>query len=729
MAETKLQKPAMRQREVNQDTLHWVVKHNTNFKDEDDFLESILIECGVKEEDIPSFLHPKKSMIHDPFLMKNMKEAVELVHKHVTKGSRIAIKVDVDDDGYTSSSILGQFLSKDIPDCILPEIQYIFSEGKEHGLTYSMIKNFTRDSLDLIIIPDASITVKEVKQILNNFDVDILVLDHHLVENDYYDTKAKKWLTALEAKAIMEEEPDRIKEDCYMNYVVACNCTDGQYPNPSLSGAGVVAKFIEAYEAIYPDDVTPNAIDQYLDLVATGISGDGMSLKPLENRYYVLEGLKAHNHKNQFLNEIEARFPDDFKFGRTITNTTWKIVPLVNGTIRFGKRSEIEDVFKAMLGVQEEREYQPRRKSKNDPKPPVEMKSLQWFGAKIADNVKSRQDTEVRKYVVKLDEKIKNEHLDDNSVIYVDGTGILEKSTVTGLIANKIASKYFRPVVVMKEFDATTFGGSSRGYDKGNIKDFKSFLEQVGVNAMGHANAAGVKFKKEDLPEIIRKTNELMPVEDLIVEHQVDWEIPARQLKASYVAEVSQNYEIWGNDIPEPTFAISNLQISASEINGYGENNGFIRFTYNGVPFVKKYCSREDYPRMICQSKVGFGKPKHMLNLNIIGQFVLSVYEDKVIPQVKILFFDSRIIGEGKGTSDDEVMSKRVKTEKITKITKSSSKVLTSKEESAKIQTENVKAKKGPMKKVAFDLDDDETFDFTPKKPKVNALDWSDIGF
>lgn len=74
-----------------------------------DFLETLLIENGVAEELIPSFLHPKKTHTHSPFLMVNMKEAVDLLHSTIKKNRedkkiKILVKVDPDVDGFTSGS-------------------------------------------------------------------------------------------------------------------------------------------------------------------------------------------------------------------------------------------------------------------------------------------------------------------------------------------------------------------------------------------------------------------------------------------------------------------------------------------------------------------------------------------------------------------------------------------------------------------------------------------------
>jgi hypothetical protein len=107
--------------------------------------------------------------------------------------------------------------------------------------------------------------------------------------------------------------------------------------------------------------------------------------------------------------------------------------------------------------------------------------------------------------------------------------------------------------------------------------------------------------------------------------------------------------------VPEPLFAISNLKINASNINGYGENNGFIRFIYNGIVFVKKYCSATDFDNMTLKDRKVLGTNKKNLVLNIIGQFVLNSWEDKINPEVKILYFDSCEDLEGNSSCELEV--------------------------------------------------------------------------
>ena len=50
--------------------LQWKTRFNTQFKEEVDFLDTLLESYGIT--DIKSFVHPVRSEFNDPFLMKIM---------------------------------------------------------------------------------------------------------------------------------------------------------------------------------------------------------------------------------------------------------------------------------------------------------------------------------------------------------------------------------------------------------------------------------------------------------------------------------------------------------------------------------------------------------------------------------------------------------------------------------------------------------------------------------
>ena len=55
-----------------------VIHEGVDFAKEANFLDTILESNGV--ENIDAFLNVNKDDVHNPFLMKNMKEGVELLH-------------------------------------------------------------------------------------------------------------------------------------------------------------------------------------------------------------------------------------------------------------------------------------------------------------------------------------------------------------------------------------------------------------------------------------------------------------------------------------------------------------------------------------------------------------------------------------------------------------------------------------------------------------------------
>ena len=599
--------------------LLWKTIHQCEFNKEDDYLARILNQAGI--EDIYEFLHVNKSHTHDPFLLKNIKVGVDLLHSNLNK--TIFIKRDPDVDGFTSAAYLNGFISD-----IAPDTRIIIggSYQKEHGLKISDIEKYC-DKLSLIIIPDAGSgkeSVNVYKEIREKYNIPILVIDHH---------------------EICEET---------MNYATVINCKDGEYPNNTLSGVGVVHKFCLAYAAKY--DINPKVCEYYLDLVSLGMIADSMDMRNLETRYYALEGIKEENIHNLLIKELAIKNEDEMKLGFTLNNIGWVIAPKINGVIRYGKKEEQDDLFRAMCGVKDDREYQPRRKSKNDPKPPVEIHSLQKTMARVCTNVKQRQDKDVRLYMNELDKEIVNRKLDKNSVIIIDATEIVDKKTVTGLVANKLAEKYYRPIVILRAKDDKTFGGSGRNYDKGIIKDFRNFLNETEVfECEGHPSAFGVAIKKEDLPIAVERCNQKLKLDDLVTIHQVDYEVKADQLTSQTVLKVANSYEIWGKGVPEPSFVITNIVIPAKDIIGYGENKGFIRFTYNGVDYVKKYCCKGEWEEMTLRDRNVLGENKKTLLLTVIGNFVLNEWEGQRFPQVKIKFFESNeYIQENKKVDIDD---------------------------------------------------------------------------
>ncbi len=75
-------------------------------------LARIMVNRGITSDaDIRAYLFGTLSELHDPFLLKDMDRAVELLYRAVTDKSRIFIVGDYDIDGVCASYILKKGLS------------------------------------------------------------------------------------------------------------------------------------------------------------------------------------------------------------------------------------------------------------------------------------------------------------------------------------------------------------------------------------------------------------------------------------------------------------------------------------------------------------------------------------------------------------------------------------------------------------------------------------------
>ena len=74
--------------------MKYIVKNTGGFgmMNGKEVLTKLLNQRGV--EDVDAFLNPTPSLLHSPFLLKNMNEGIDLLAKHLNQKSRILIVVD-----------------------------------------------------------------------------------------------------------------------------------------------------------------------------------------------------------------------------------------------------------------------------------------------------------------------------------------------------------------------------------------------------------------------------------------------------------------------------------------------------------------------------------------------------------------------------------------------------------------------------------------------------------
>ncbi|MFQ8804481.1 MAG: DHH family phosphoesterase [Alistipes indistinctus] len=76
-------------------------------------LANLLVQRGIEtEEEAWQFFNPKLENLHDPFLMKDMRKAVERVDLALSRGESIMVYGDYDVDGTTAVALVYSFLRR-----------------------------------------------------------------------------------------------------------------------------------------------------------------------------------------------------------------------------------------------------------------------------------------------------------------------------------------------------------------------------------------------------------------------------------------------------------------------------------------------------------------------------------------------------------------------------------------------------------------------------------------
>ena len=106
------------------------VKHLCGEWDMHPLVAGILIHRGFKtKEDIKSFLHPSLNNFRDPFQLRHMQQALELLQDAVVNDRQISILGDYDVDGITATALVLDFLKA----CGAVKVDFFIPNRLKHG--------------------------------------------------------------------------------------------------------------------------------------------------------------------------------------------------------------------------------------------------------------------------------------------------------------------------------------------------------------------------------------------------------------------------------------------------------------------------------------------------------------------------------------------------------------------------------------------------------------------
>ena len=553
----------------------------TNLTANENFLEQFLKERKIS--DLDRYLNTTREELYDFMLLDNIIQGANCLLKHIEQNGKIFLQPDADCDGICSAAIMYLYIKHINPNI---EIRWRMHEGKQHGIILDTIP----DDTTLVIAPDASSNDYEIHTELKKRGVDVLVIDHHIANEGY-------------------------SKDA----IVINNQLSQNYPNKDLCGGAMVYKFCCCLDQLRND----NFAESLIDLASISLIGDMMELCDLETRYIVKEGLN-HITNIGLMSLFEKQ---SYSMGGKITPTSvaFYIVPLINALIRVGSQSEKEALFKAFINPLE---VLPSTKRGHKP---GDTETACAQAARICVNAKSRQDRTKQKILDTLDFEIQKQGLDENKIIFVEVNGDEEfDTTLTGLVAMGIASKYKKPTCVVRENSDGYLRGSARGLSNCPITDFRQFLLDSNLfeYATGHAKAFGISIHKDKKDNLIKYANEKLKDIDFYENvYDVDLIVNAENPNLSQIiCELGKLSEIWGQGEPEPLIAIEGLELDKNLIKTIGSDGSTLKFEINGVTYIKFKDT---------QAVEEFSKHLTM-NVTVLGKANLNNWLGEITPQILI---------------------------------------------------------------------------------------------
>ena len=468
---------------------------------------------------------------------------------------------------------------------------YSFHPSKEHGFDIDrFVENKLQNYVNLVIIPDAGSNEYDKHAKLRDMGIPMLILDHHHAEKKTEDA-------------------------------VIVNNQLSDYPNKELSGVGVTYKFCKALDEWFGQDYA----DEFLDLVAVGMVADMMSLKEMETKFLINEGLL--NIKNQFLKALFNKQAYQLRDGITPFGVGFYIAPVINAVIRTGTIEEKNVMFSAMLDWNANKEVPSTKRGHKK----GELELLYNQAVRLATNLQRKQKDLRDSAMGAVIEKIETQELHKNKILLVDITDLEIPKTLTGLIANQIMAKYQQPVLLLRHTDKGLLEGSGRGYEKSELKDTREFLQNSGVveYAEGHGSAFGCGIAEDKISEFFSTTNDLL--KDMTFEpvYLVDFVWSADEINPQKILDIAAGKNFWGKDMEEPVIVMQNVTVKPENIFLMSpDKNPTLKIQVNGITLIKFKSSIEEYEMLKNQGV--------RVTLDILGKCKENEWQGQVEAQVII---------------------------------------------------------------------------------------------
>ena len=480
-----------------------------------EIVSRLLAIRNISVKEYEAFLNPKiKNSMPNPFSLKSMDKAVDILVKNIKLKNKICIFGDYDVDGASSTAILAKYLqhlacdfSIFIPDRI--------KDG--YGPSIDTFNKIIEKKTNLIIAVDCGTTSFDPIKLAKSKGLDVIVIDHH--------QSVEK---LPNADAIVN--PNRFDELSDLKYLCA---------------AGVSFLFLVALTSNLRNisffksrNIKEPNLLSFLDLVALGTVCDVVPLRGL-NRSFVFQGLKVIANRNNLGIKTLA---DLAKINSKVE--TYHIGYILGPKINAGGRIGKSDLGANLLLT-------------DDPEVAYDLSSELSLLNERRKNIEG----------IILDEAINEAKKKDNLPLII----IKSKSWhegIIGIIASRIKEQFNKPTFVIN-IEGEFGKGSARSIPGFDIGSAIIHIKQLGIieKGGGHKMAGGFsinitnikKFEKEMIKLYKKSGCSSSKEKDLFI----DSIISDFALNEEFFNEVRQ-LAPFGSGNREPRFIIKNIKILKS---------------------------------------------------------------------------------------------------------------------------------------------------------------------
>ena len=414
---------------------------------ENALLAGVLTARGITDPTEALTLLAGEEELSDPSLLTDMDKACERIWRAIDEGETIVVFGDYDVDGVTATALLYQHLKGmgATVKCMLPS-----REGDGYGLSRNAIRSIHDKGCKLIVTVDNGISAVEEADYAAELGIDLIITDHHLPPETL-------------PKAIAVVDPRR---------------EDDTSPFKGLCGAGVAFKLCAALDGCPPEEM----LEYCGDLAAVGTVADVMPLTG-ENRTIVKAGLRQLQNTDRpgfcaLLEEVGLA-------GKPVTaeNISYAIAPRINAA---GRMDSAVTALQLVLCEDEDRAVE--------------------LAHKLSDINIQRQETEME--IVKAAQELLDaepERLEDRVILL---WGRDWHPGVIGIVASRLVEKTGRPVIVVSVDEHGEGKGSGRSVQGFNLHECIASCADILLRFGGHAMAAGLSVREEDLQTLRQRLND-----------------------------------------------------------------------------------------------------------------------------------------------------------------------------------------------------------------------------